>query len=143
MEGGKAEAGNGFEFWRQLFLENEGSGALINAEGRNIFQEYPKCAKLPDLSRHLYGWTQLLDWYAPELYDNSKVFFTTMMSLIPDELEEEISLNHDDIDTFQEVMEFCKKRTNKLQAKTLASLKRKEDRSARNANSISDEWRRR
>ena len=61
MEGGKAETGNGFEFWRQLFLDNEGSGALINAEGCKIFQEYPKCAKLPDLSRHLDGWKQLLD----------------------------------------------------------------------------------
>ena len=48
MEGGKAETGNGFEFWRQLFLDNEGSGALINVEGRKIFQEYPKCTKLPD-----------------------------------------------------------------------------------------------
>ena len=61
MEGAKAETGNGFEFWRQLFFENQGSGAHINAEGRKIFQEYPKCAKLPDLSRHLDGWKQLLD----------------------------------------------------------------------------------
>ena len=47
------------------------------------------------------------------------------MNLTPDELEEEISLKHGDIDTFQEVMEFCKKRTNKLRAKSLASSKRK------------------
>ena len=29
MECGKAETGNGFDFWRQLLLENEGNGALI------------------------------------------------------------------------------------------------------------------
>ena len=108
MESGKAETGNGFECWRQLLLENDGSGALINAEGRKIFQECPKCAKLPDLSRHLDGWKQLLDEYAPELYDNPEVLFTTIMSLIPDKLEEGISLKHDDIDTFQQVMEFHK-----------------------------------
>ena len=97
--------------WRQLFLENGGNGALINAEGRKIFQEYPKCAKMPGLSRHLDGWKQLLDSYAPEMHDNPQVLFTTTMSLIPDDFEEEISLKHDDIDTFQEVMEFCKNRT--------------------------------
>ena len=84
MEGGKAETGNGFEFWRQLFLENEGSGALINAEGRKIFQEYPKCAKMPDSLRQVDGWKQLLDEYAPEMYDNPKVLLTTIMSLIPE-----------------------------------------------------------
>ena len=81
---------------------------------------------VPDLSRHLDGWKQLLDEYAPETYDNPRVLCTTIMGLIPDELEEEeISLNHETMDTFQEVMEFCKKRTNLLRARSLASLKRK------------------
>ena len=47
------------------------------------------------------------------------------MSLIPDYLEEEISLKHDGIDTFHEVMGFCKKRRDRMRAKALASSNRK------------------
>ena len=64
---------------------------------------------MPDLSRHVDGWKQLLDEYAPEMYDNPKVLFTTIMSFIPDDLEEEISLVHDDIDMVQEVMDWAKR----------------------------------
>ena len=60
---------------------------------------------------------------ALELHDNPRVLLTTIMSLIPDDLEEEISLKHDHIDTFQEIMQCCKRRANRMRAKALASLK--------------------
>ena len=65
MCGDRTMQGNGFEFWRQLFLENEGTSAEITQAGRKLFNEYGKCNKLARLTRHLHGWEQVLDDYCP------------------------------------------------------------------------------
>lgn len=125
MIGGRVEDNNGFEFWRQLFFENEGTGEEIVQEGRKNFQSYPKCSQLKELSRHLDGWKQLLDEYASELYVNPRHLFDTVMELIPEDIRDKIEEDHDDIADFQSVIAFSKKKANRLRTKGLAVLKRK------------------
>ena len=54
----------------------------------------------------------MLDDYCPELCNVPNQLYTTILGLIPDELEEEITMRHDDIVTFEAVITFCEKRTN-------------------------------
>ena len=65
MCGGRAQKGNGFELWRQLFLKGEGASAEITQEGRKLATQYGKFNKLADIARHLDGWKQMLDDCCP------------------------------------------------------------------------------
>ena len=121
---GRAQKGNGFEFWRHS-LENEGTSAEITQEGWKLFNEYGKCNKFADLARHLDGWKQMLDDDCPELYTVPSQLYTIIVGLIPDKIEEEITTRHDDVLTFEAVIAFCKKRTSRLRNKALANLKRR------------------
>ena len=47
------EEGNGFELYRALFKEYEGSHALVKLGGRKLFNSYGKCTLRADVDEHV------------------------------------------------------------------------------------------
>ena len=63
LAGGNAEAGNGFEMWRRLHLNNVGDHEVPEDAGVECLRTYGKCSKLSEVSDHMDGWQLLFDKY--------------------------------------------------------------------------------
>ena len=57
------EAGNGFEAWRQMYLEYCGGGSIANVGGFRRIQEYPRCEDVRKLGQHLADWEEFVTKY--------------------------------------------------------------------------------
>ena len=61
------EFGNGFEFWRRMFIEYQGGSEAVEFGGIRRLQEFPKCTNLSKLTEHLDDWQDVLTTYGHEL----------------------------------------------------------------------------
>ena len=69
--------GNGFELWRKLFLEYEGSDKLMQIAGRSKLQEFPACTNVRHLNQHVDDWMHLFYTYGDGIsQDHAKLMFT-------------------------------------------------------------------
>ena len=127
--GGKSETGNGFLMWRRLFVDNKGSGELVEFAGVEALRLYPSCSKLSDVGSHLDGWIELLDAYGSELLGASgapRMLRSMMLNILPKELKSEILKDK----TLQnagyiELIDWCRARCLILQQETLAEVTRR------------------
>ena len=53
MAGVEAQSGDGFEIWRQLYLEHHGGAEATKLGGIRRFQEWPKCTTVGNWIPHL------------------------------------------------------------------------------------------
>ena len=122
--GGEAQSGNGFEFWRQLFMEHHGGEEAIQLGGIRRLQEWPKCNSLSNLKKHLADWQECLETHNKELLSCPTVIRSMLMGIIPTEYEDEI-LVRPEIVSYKDIIEFCNRRTTYRRQKQLVELARK------------------
>ena len=111
--------GNGFELWRQMYHEFKGTGQATKNVGRRRLLDFGRCNELSKLSQHLDDWRNQLDEFSPELRQCPDTLRSMIDEIIPESIETEL-LNHDDVVTFNDVIQFCKKRTYNMKEKALA-----------------------
>ena len=58
------EDGNGFELWRQLFLQYEGGSTLVHLQGVRSFHAFPACKKIENLNARIGQWLQAQSKFA-------------------------------------------------------------------------------
>ena len=80
--------GNGFELWRKLFSEYEGSDELINMAGRTKLQDFPQIKHMRNLHASLDEWIDLFYRYGQEIGPNMAQ--TMFLRILPDELRTDI-----------------------------------------------------
>ena len=68
LAGGKAEEGNGFEIWRQLYRQYAGGSQVVKFGGQLRLRDWPKCTSMAKLEAHHDGWQACLDEYGTEMY---------------------------------------------------------------------------
>ena len=124
MCGGEAQSGNGFEFWRQLFMEHHGGEEAIQLGGIRRLQEWPKCNSLSNLKKHLADWQECLETHNKELLACPTVIRSMLMGIIPTKYEDEI-LVRPEIVSYKDIIEFCNRRTTYRRQKQLVELARK------------------
>ena len=124
LAGGEHERGNGFEMWRQLFLEHHGGANAIRLGGMRRLQEWPRCTSLTTLSAHLDAWVECLEEHNSELLAAPLVLRSMVLGIIPTEFEDEI-LCRPEVVTYQDIINFCKVRTTYKRQKALSELARK------------------
>ena len=118
--GGPDQAGNGLEMWRRLYMEFEGGSELVAYGGRKGFNRYPRCTKVAELHQHLDDWVDCLLQYGKDLLNNPRELDHRCLEIIPHELEDEIVMKGDEIKTYQQIVDFCKRRTTHLKYKALS-----------------------
>ena len=90
LAGGETETGNGFEIWRQLFVEHHGGMDAVQLGGMRRLQEWPRCNTIGNLSAHLDSWVACLETHNQELTAAPKVLRSMIMGVIPTSYEDEI-----------------------------------------------------
>ena len=124
------EAQNGFEMWRLLFHEHMGGSAAINLGGMKRLQEWPRCNSVNTLSQMLDDWRHCLEKYNVELLNAPRTLYHMLLQVIPADFEDEL-LTRPEVDTWQKVMAWCKRKTAYKRTKALAELARKPATSSR------------
>ena len=124
LAGGESETGNGFEMWRKLYIEHHGGAEAIKLGGIRRLQEWPKCTSTANLAQHLDGWLECLETHNQELLNAPNVLRSMILGIIPAEYEDEI-LVRPEIQSYLDIVEFCKKRITYKRQKQLAELTRK------------------
>ena len=81
--------GNGFEYWRKLFIENKGGGETIRFAQRKRFDDFPRCRGISDLEKHLEEWIILKSKVNPEM--SEEWLLIAFGKIIPTELEKELN----------------------------------------------------
>ena len=89
LAGGKTEAGNGLEIWRQLFIQYSGGTEAVRTGGQLRLKDWPKCTSMSKLEQHLDDWKNCLDEYGSELYSAPTMLRSMLLGILPDELEQE------------------------------------------------------
>ena len=124
MAGGKAQEGNGFEIWRQLYHEHHGGANAVQLGGMRRLQEWPKCTSIGNLNQHLDAWLECLETHNQELLAAPNVLRTMILGVIPTEYEDEI-LVRPEVITHRDIILFCKNRTTYKRQKALAEITRR------------------
>ena len=124
MAGGKSEEGNGFEIWRQLFLEHHGGAHAVQLGGMRRLQEWPRCTSIANLSQHLDSWVECLETHNTELLAAPTVLRNMVLSIIPSDFEDEV-LVRPEISSYRDIISFCKVRITYKRQKQLAELARR------------------
>ena len=124
MAGGKTQEGNGFEIWRQLYLEHHGGANAVQLGGMRRLQEWPKCSSIGNLNQHLDAWLECLETHNQELLAAPNVLRTMLLGVIPTEFEDEI-LVRPEVVTYRDIIAFCKNRTIYRRQKALAEITRR------------------
>ena len=124
LSGGEKETGNGFEIWRRLYQEHHGGAEAVKLGGIRRLQEWPKCTSIGNLTQHLDSWQECLESYNQELLNAPNVLRSMVLGIIPSEYEDEI-LVRPEVHTWQQVLEFCKRRTTYKRQKALSEMTRR------------------
>ena len=59
--------GNGFEFWRRMYIEYQGGSEAVEYGGIRRLQEFPRCSNISKLGEHLDDWLDVLTTHGAEL----------------------------------------------------------------------------
>ena len=118
------EFGNGFEIWRRLREKYEGSGDVIDVAGTDCLHAYPRCKSVKDLEEHLDSWEEMLDKYGGPLIEYAPAHVRVMLiKTLPVEVETEL-FDKPELDTRENIMDWCRKRMAYKNQKHLASYLR-------------------
>ena len=118
------EFGNGFELWRRLREKYEGTGAVIDVAGTDCLHAYPRCKSAKDLEEHLDSWEEMLDKYGQSLIEYAPAHVRVMLiKTLPAEIETEL-FDKPELDTWEKIMDWCRKRLAYKNQKHLASYLR-------------------
>ena len=107
-----------------------GGSAAINLGGMKRLQEWPRCNSVNTLSQMLDDWRHCLEKYNVELLNAPKTLYHMLLQVIPADFEDEL-LTRPEVDTWQKVMAWCKRKTAYKRTKALAELARKPATSSR------------
>ena len=118
------EPGNGFEAWRQIYLEFAGGSAIANVGGFRRIQEFPRCEDLHKLGQHLADWEELITEYGSNLQSCPMELRTMTLGIIPRSFEDELMPKEAEYPTWRSVIVYCRKRTRNLQHRAYADLVR-------------------
>ena len=126
LAGGKAEKGNGFEVWRQLYRQYSGGTEIVNYGGQMRLKDWPKCTNVQNLEAHMDSWKSCLEEYGSELYAAPSMLRTMLIGILPAEIENEImdkpELERED---YVGIFQWVKKRIEYKRQKALADFARK------------------
>ena len=104
---GKAEEGNRFEIWRELYRQYAGGSHIVKFGGQLRLKDWPKCTSMAKLEVHLDGWQACLDEYGTEMYAGPNILRTMLIGTLPDELENEIN-EKPHLTDCQNIIDWCK-----------------------------------
>ena len=124
LAGGKTEAGNGLEIWRQLFIQYSGGTEAVRTGGQLRLKDWPKCTSMSKLEQHLDDWKNCLDEYGSELYSAPTMLRSMLLGILPDELEQEAN-ERPELVNHELIIEWVKRRLVYKRTKLLAQHARK------------------
>ena len=116
--------GNGLEMWRWLFNGFQGGSEAVHLGAPRRLQELPRCNKLESLSSHLDEWVECLETHGTELLAAPGVLRSMLLGIIPSDYEDELS-SKPHIQSWQEIMQWCKVKNIYKRQKVLAEAARK------------------
>ena len=92
--------------------------------GIRRLKEWPRCTSFNQLNQHLGSWLECLERYNSELFNCPSVLRSMILGIIPADYEDEI-LVRPEVQTYSEIIDFCKRRTTYKKNKALAELARR------------------
>ena len=124
LAGGRDQAGNGFEVWRQLYLQYAGGSSAVRHGGQARLKDWPKCTNIMNLEAHLDGWKACLDEYGQEMFAAPGMLRTMLLEILPDEFENDV-LDRPELVDHEQILAFVKRRLEHKRQKKLAEHARK------------------
>ena len=109
LAGGRDQAGNGFEVWRQLYLQYAGGSSAVRHGGQARLKDWPKCTNIMNLEAHLDGWKACLDEYGHEMFAAPGMLRTMLLETLPDEFENDV-LDRPELIDHEQILAFAKRR---------------------------------
>ena len=106
-------------------IEHHGGADAIQLGGMRRLHEWPRCTTLANLSAHLDSWVECLEMHNAELLAAPKVLKSMVLGVIPAEFEDDI-LSRPELQTYQEIIAYCKVKTTYKRQKALSELTRKQ-----------------
>ena len=102
----------------------EGSGAIIDVAGTDCLHAFPKCKSTKELEEHLDAWEEMLEKYGGQLVEYAPSHVKIMLiKTLPSETEAEL-FEHPELDTWEKILDWCRKRLLYKNQKFLASYLR-------------------
>lgn len=83
--------GNGFELWRALFTEYEGSDEYIALDGRTQLQNFPKIQSTTGITQHLNDWSSAMLKYGKDIGPVTRM--TMFLKILPESLRTDVLKN--------------------------------------------------
>ena len=119
--------GNGFEMWRQLYLDYQGGSDAVQFGGVRRLQEFPKCTSMSKLSEHLDDWTDVLHTYGEELAHCPKLLKNMLLGVLPKALEDEVleKSYKPEFQTYESIIAWAKRRVINVRQKELSEFSRR------------------
>ena len=114
----KRMQGNGFVFWRQLFRDYHGGGAMIRLAGQQQLLDFPACNDLKHLSSHLDAWLSHMETYGETV--DAELAFTMRLKTMPADIRKGI-LRREDLQKLPipDLVEHIKNQSTWLRSETL------------------------
>ena len=125
LAGGVSQKGNGFELWRQLFVQFAGGTTAVKHGGQMRLKDFPKCRDIHKLEAHLDAWTNCLEEFGSELYAAPGMLTTMAIDLLPEDLENEV-IDIPELNTHTKVIAWVKRRLEYKRQKKMADFARKD-----------------
>ena len=85
LAGGVSQKGNGFEVWRQLFVQFAGGTTAVKHGGQMRLKDFPKCRDVLKLEAHLDAWTNCLEEFGSQMYAAPGMLTTMAIDLLPED----------------------------------------------------------
>ena len=112
--------GNGFELWRRLFYDHEGSSELIALAGRTKLLSFPRCRDKRKLGQHFDDWVDMFQTYGADI--GPEVGMTLFLGILPEDMRDRI---HQDMNlrnmTLIQLMEWARMQMQWTHQEMLAS----------------------
>ena len=83
--------GNGFELWRALFVEYEGSDEYIALDGRTKLQNFPPITSTKGITHTLNDWSHMMMKYGSDIGQVTRR--TMLLKILPDQLRTDVLKN--------------------------------------------------
>jgi hypothetical protein len=121
------EFGNGFEFWRRLYIEFQGGQEAVEYGGIRRLQEFPRCTNLAKLSEHLDDWLDVLTTHGSELEHCPRLLRNMLLAIIPSDLENEIVEKSHKVEfrTYAGIIKWCRNKVEVKRTKELSEITRR------------------
>ena len=97
--------GNGFELWRALFSEYEGSDEYIALDGRTHLQNFPKIQSTTGITQVLNDWSSAMLKYGNDIGPVTRM--TMLLKILPESLRTDVLKNG--FQTSEQVIAWIKK----------------------------------